>query len=51
MPGRMTERLAIAAVILAALLTLAACATDRAPAGYKAHCERFPDVPECGGKK
>ena len=38
----------VLAVVL--LLAVTACATDRAPAGYKAYCEKWPDRQECGGK-
>lgn len=39
-------------VILLIVLSITACAIqDRAPAGFKAYCEKNPQRAECGGKQ
>lgn len=38
------------ALVLAVLL-LASCANNRAPAGFVDYCERHPERAECGGTK
>lgn len=37
--------------LVALVLLLAGCATDDAPAGFKAYCDRYPERQECGGTK